>query len=231
MEKVGILGGMGPESTVDYYKNIISGYRTIKKDNQYPQIFINSINMTEMLSYVVKKDYPALINLLVTGMKDLQKSGADFAVIASNTPHVVFDEVNNQSPIPLISIVDSTIQRALDSELKKLLLIGTGFTMKNTFYQDKISKYDISVVIPSELNQEIIHNIIFPELEEGIIIPEKKTQMIRICNEIINRENIDGVILGCTELPLMIGDNDLNVEVLNTTQNHVDAIVKRLVNS
>jgi aspartate racemase len=119
----------------------------------------------------------------------------------------------------------------LDSELKKLLLIGTGFTMKNTFYQDKISKYDISVVIPSELNQEIIHNIIFPELEEGIIIPEKKTQMIRICNEIINRENIDGVILGCTELPLMIGDNDLNVEVLNTTQNHVDAIVKRLVNS
>jgi len=229
MKTIGILGGMGPESTVEYYKSIIAGYRSEKKDNQYPLIIINSINMTEMLSFVADENYPALIELLLKGIKDLKSSGADFAVLASNTPHVVFDDLLKISPLPLISIVEATAMKTKSLGLKKLLLIGTGFTMKNTFYRDNISRFNISVTVPSEQNQEIIHNIIFPELEDGIVIPEKKRQMIEICNEIIKRENIDGVILGCTELPLMIKDDDLEVEVLNTTQNHVDAILKRIL--
>jgi len=229
MKTVGILGGMGPESTVDYYKSIISGFRAEKNDNQYPQIIINSINMSEMLSYVASKDYTTLIALLLKGINDLRSAGADFAVIASNTPHVVFNEVQEKSPIPLISIVEATALKARFLNLKRLLLIGTGFTMNNTFYQDYISQSDISVIVPSAENREIIHNIIFPELEDGIVIPEKKRQMIEICKEIINRENIDGIILGCTELPLMIKDEDLEIEVLNTTQNHVDAIVRRIL--
>ena len=228
MEKVGIIGGIGPESTLDYYKDIIRGYRKKINKDEYPQILINSINMTKMLSFVKNKNYANLIDFLVTEIGYLRNAGADFAVIASNTPHVVFDEVNKLSSIPLVSIVEATAQKAVSLNLKKLLLIGTGFTMKSNFYQDCISKYSISVFVPSNKEQEIIHNIIFPELEEGIVIPEKKSQLINICNKIINKENVDGIILGCTELPLMIKDNDFKITVLNTTKNHVEVIVNKI---
>lgn len=228
MKKIGILGGMGPESTIDYYRGIIKGFREDRDDNSYPRILINSIDMTEMLSYVASGEYDTLVDLLVNGIKDLKKGGADFALMATNTPHVVFDRVNSISPLPLISIVEATAFKAQSLNLKKLLLIGTGFTMKNTFYQEAISRLNMSVSVPSAEEQKTIHNIIFPELEEGIIVPEKKTQMLEICRKIIREEKIDGIILGCTELPLMIEDSDLDVEVLNTTRIHVEAVLQKL---
>lgn len=229
MKKIGILGGMGPESTVDYYKMIIRDFRAGRDDNAYPQILINSIDMTEMLSYVASGEYDKLVNLLVEGICRLKDGGADFALMATNTPHVVFDRVEKKSPLPLISIVEATALKAEALNLKKLLLIGTGFTMKNTFYQQSVSPYGISLSVPSPENQEIIHNIIFPELEEGIVVPEKKIQMINICKNIIKTENIDGIILGCTELPLMIKNEDLDIEVLNTAQIHIEAAVKMIL--
>ncbi|MDA3941161.1 MAG: amino acid racemase [Spirochaetia bacterium] len=162
----------------------------------------------------------------IAGIISLRDAGADFAVIASNTPHIVFDEVDKLSPLPLLSIVEATAQKAATLKLKKLLLIGTIFTMESTFYQNSNSNYNISVVVPSAEEQEIIYNIIFPELEEGIVIPKKKNQLINICNKIIEKENIDGRILGCTELPLMIKDDDFRIEVLNTTKIHVEGILK-----
>lgn len=228
MQKVGIIGGLGPESTIDYYKNIISIYRKETGDSNYPKIIINSINMTEMLSYIEIKDYSKLIDLLLSSISQLKNTGADFALIASNTPHIVFDQLKEKSTLPLISIVEETCKKAFSLKIKKILLIGTAFTMKSDFYQKGFSKYDIDTIVPDQNEQDIIQNIIFPELEEGIIIPEKKKQLIKICNEIINKENIDGIVLGCTELPLMIKDNDFNIKVLNTTRIHIDAVVARL---
>lgn len=229
MQKIGIIGGLGPESTIDYYKNIISIYKKETRDSNYPEIIINSINMTEMLSYIIKQDYSKLINLLLLSISQLKNAGADFAVIASNTPHMVFDQLKNKSALPLISIVEETCKKAFSLKIKKILLIGTAFTMNSDFYQKGFSKYNINTIVPDLLEQEIIQNIIFPELEEGIVIPEKKKQLIKICNELINKENIEGIVLGCTELPLMIKENDFNIKILNTAQIHIDAIVTKLI--
>lgn len=230
MLTVGIVGGIGPESTLDYYKNIVAGYRNRTNDENYPHIIINSINMTEMLSYVYSHNYNGLTDFLLSAIASLKSAGADFAVIASNTPHVVFDQVNNRSSLPLISIVEATCKKTFSLRLKKVLLIGTGFTMRSTFYQECFSKYGIAAIVPSREEQEIIQNIIFPDLENGIIAPEKKQQLLDLCNDRLAKESAGGIVLGCTELPLMIKDDDFAIAVLNTTQIHIDAIVEILVN-
>lgn len=229
MKTIGIIGGIGPESTVDYYKSIISLYRKKNGDDNYPHIIINSINMTEMLNYVGKADYDSLVNQLVNSINNLAGAGADFAVIASNTPHVVFNRVSVQSPLPLISIVESTCEIAVEMKLKRVLLIGTAFTMRNSFYAECFEKHSIDVFVPDKDEQNIIHNIIFPDLEEGIVNPEKKIEILDICNRIILKEKIEGIILGCTELPLMLKNEDFDIKVLNTAEIHVQAIVEELI--
>ena len=229
MKSVGILGGIGPESTIDYYRGIIKQYRQIKRDNSYPSIYINSIDMTFMLSLVEKCEYKKLVDYLVDSINKLVKCEVDFIAIGSNTPHVVINEVKQKINIPIISIVDKTCEYAKKLNLCKLLLIGTKFTMKNAFYKDKLEKYGISVVIPNEQQREEIHYSIFPELEDGIIVPEKKERLINYIKSEMKHNMIDGVLLGCTELPMMIKDNDLEIKVLNTTQIHIDSIVKELV--
>jgi aspartate racemase len=225
---VGIVGGIGPESTVDYYRGIINGYRSLSDGVDYPRILINSINMTDMLALIDRNDYPGVVALLLDAVVALKNAGASLSVIASNTPHVVFDSIQAQSPIPLISIVEATCKRALTLDLKKTLLIGTRFTMQHHFYQDEFARHGISVTVPSFADQEIIHNTIFPELEEGIVVPEKKRQIVSLCNDIIKSAQCDGIILGCTELPLMLGADDFNITVLNTTRIHIDSIVENI---
>ena len=229
MLKIGIIGGIGPEATLYYYKNIINIYRAKTGDTNYPQIIINSINMTEMFSYIEDKNFTALIGLLLSSINELKNAGADFAVMASNTPHMVFDQVNEKSALPLISIVEKTCRKASSLNLKKVLLLGTSSTMKADFYQNIFTKNNIKVITPGLKDQDIIHNIIFPELEEGIVVPEKKEQLINICNNIIDKESIEGLILGCTEFPLMIKDDDFDIAVLNTSMIHIDAVVSKLI--
>ena len=229
MKKIGIIGGIGPESTVDYYRGIISLYRERSGDENYPAICINSVNMTEMLSYVSKGNLDALISLLLASLEELARAGAELAAIASNTPHIVFNEVSARSPLPLISIVESRCEKAESLGIRKALLIGTAFTMRSSFYRDCFSRHSIPMLVPSAEEQDRIHAIIFPELEEGIVIPEKKAALLGMCDRIIAQEQVDGVVLGCTELPLMVRDGDLDTAILNTTQIHIEALVTRLM--
>jgi len=229
MKRAGIIGGIGPQSTLDYYKEIVNGYRQRSASDDYPHILINSINMTRMLRLVEDNNYTELTGFLVTEIDNLKHAGADFALIASNTPHVVFDEVNRRSPIPLLSIVEATVNKAVSSRLSRLLLIGTMFTMKSGFYTDCMLRHGIEVFVPSEDDQKIIHDIIFHELEEGIVTSESKNRLLGICNDLVDRNKIDGIILGCTELPLMIKKDDFGIEVLNTTHIHIEAVLNILL--
>jgi aspartate racemase len=229
MKTIGILGGMGPESTVDYYKGIINGYRKIKGENNFPQIFINSINMTEMLGYVKRTEYNELINLLVSNINKLKNIGADVIAISSNTPHIVIDEIIKEIDIKIINIIEEVRKYAQSKNLKKLLLTGTSFTMNGTFFQNEMDKTNIECIVPSDKEKEIIQNIIFPDLENGIINKKDKILFMDICNKIILQNKIDGIILGCTELPLLINETDFNIEVLNTTKIHIEAIVKEII--
>ena len=228
MKKVGIIGGIGPASTLDYYNGIIGGVRTKHGGEDYPEIIIYSINMTEMLSLVSREDWDALVTMLLAAIDSLSAAGADFAAIASNTPHIVFEQVQLQSTLPLISIVDATCKQAQTQKVKRAVVVGTKFTMSSGLYSEALDKYNIIAVVPTESEQEAIHSIIFPKLEDGIVDLDDKQKMLGIVESLLSKHNADALILGCTELPLMIKDSDVDTIVLNTTQIHIDAIVNHI---
>jgi aspartate racemase len=226
MHKVGIIGGIGPSSTLDYYTGIIEGYRAIKQDNQYPELVINSINMTKMLGFLEQEDWDGLVSALLTAVNQLQSAGATFAAIASNTPHIVYSRLKEVSPIPLISIVEATCDYAKSIGCKKVVILGTKFTMSNGLYTNIFPSYDMKAYVPDTAGIDAIHSIIFPNLENGIVNPDDKKKMLLIASKLIKEHNADGLVLGCTELPLMIQEDDLPIKVLNTTKIHIAAILK-----
>ncbi|MCL1811368.1 MAG: amino acid racemase [Methanomassiliicoccaceae archaeon] len=225
MKRVGIIGGVGPASTLDYYTGIIDGYRAKNGGDSYPEIVINSIRMDEVSSLVQNKDWDALTDKLVSAVNDLANAGADFAAITANTLHIVFNEVEKRSPIPLISIVDETCKRAGSEGCRKVLVIGTLFTMQNDLYQKAFGKYGIKAVVPPKKEQEEIHGLFFPNLENGIVVPDDKRKVLEIVEKLIKEQNADALVLGCTELPLMIKEGDVDVLILNTTEIHIGSIV------
>src|SRR5204862_760002 len=156
------------ESTIDYYGSIVARYRRTKSDGSYPQFLINSINMNKGRSLIEAGDLEGLTRYLVQEIEKLAKAGADFGLIAANTPHLVFDEVQRQSPIPLISIVEATAQVAQQMNLKHVGLFATTFTVKAGFYPRILSKYGINVAVPDSADQEFLHDKYMNELVEGV---------------------------------------------------------------
>ena len=224
MKLIGIVGGLGPESTVDYYKSIIEAFRT-EGSLAAPEIIIYSVDIEEVLALVSRQEWNSLIFLLVEKIKALHRSGADFAVISSNTPHVVFDEVQAKSPIPLLSIVTATLDKAKDLGLRKVGLLGTKFTMQTNFYSRQFSNEGISVVVPSVSDQDYIHGRLMTEIELGIITDETRKGLLAVIERMIDSDKIDGVVLGCTELPLILDKSEFGIPFLNTVAIHVDKIV------
>ena len=225
MKKVGIIGGIGPASTLDYYSGIIDKYKAKTNDDNYPKIVINSINMTEMLLYVAQEDWDSLANMLVNAIKSLENSGADFAAIASNTPHIVFEAVKKEVALPIISIVEETCKYAKAQGCKKVVVIGTRFTMSSGLYTKALEQYGITAVVPTVSLQQAIHNLFFPNLENGIVVLKDKQTMIEIVSRLVFEHCADAVVLGCTELPLMIKEGDVGTLILDTTQIHINSIV------
>jgi len=228
MKRIGIIGGIGPASTLDYYAGIIEGYRSKTGGNDYPEIMINSVNMTEMLSFVQNKDWKSLEDMLIDAINDLANAGAELAAIASNTPHIVFDSVEKRSPIPLISIVEETCRYAQEKGCKKAVVIGLLFTMESGLYSNALGKYAIEAVVPSDEEKRMIHNLIFPNLENGIVVPEDKQKMLAIVGRLIAEQKADALILGCTELPLMIKEEDLDTTIINAAEIHIRAIINSI---
>lgn len=227
MKKIGLIGGIGPESTLDYYERIIAAFGAGKAGANYPEIILYSANLAELMAILKTGDMARLSDWLVVKFQALHRAGADFAAIASNTPHVVFEEVAARSPIPLISIVEATRQKAASLGLKKLGLLGTLFTMQADFYQRAFATSGISVAVPSTESQQLIEQRLFAEIEIGIIKDSTREELLAIAKRMIDREGIEGVILGCTELPLILTqDAYFSVPFLNTTAIHVESIVE-----
>jgi aspartate racemase len=230
MKTVGIIGGISPESTVDYYRSIIAAYREQRPDGSSPSIIINSIDLQKALRLLDGNELDALIDYLSTELRRLAGAGAHFAVLSANTPHLVFDELRKQSPLPLISIVEAARDAAKASGLTKLGLFGTRFTMQGRFYPDVFSRENIQLVVPEPDEQTYIHDKYFEELVKGVFLPETRQQLLAIVDRMKEREDIGGVILAGTELPLILrGANQPGVPFLDTTQIHVQAIVRELL--
>jgi aspartate racemase len=229
MRSLGIIGGIGPGSTIDYYQTIIALYRERIGDGSYPPILINSIDVQRVLATVGAGELRALIDWLVTELEKLARAGADFAIMASNTPHLVFDDIARQSPLPLISIVEKTCGVAKRHGFKRLALFGTRFTMEGASYRDVFSRDEIAVVIPEPKEVDYIHEKYMSELVDGIFLPETRAGLSAIVDRMAERNKIDGVILGGTELPLILRAPSHNgIPFLNTTRIHCEAAVERM---
>jgi aspartate racemase len=229
MRKAGLIGGMGPESTLDYYSAIINAFKNKEGIMNYPDMIIYSVNLSEFLDLMKTKAYDKVVDLLVGKLEALKQAGADFGAITANTPHMLFDAINDRSPLPLISIVEATCDETRKRGLKKPGLLGTGFTMNGTFYQEVFGKYGLPIVVPEPEDRRVINHKLFTEIELGIFKDETRQLLIGQIQKMVNEHNIDSMILGCTEFPLILTEPQYaGIPMLNTTQIHVDAIVGRI---
>ena len=229
--KIGIVGGLGPESTVDYYRMIIEMYRTAKNDGSYPEIIISSVDMKRSLELSEQGDLSGLTEFILVGIQSLAKAGSDVGIIASNTPHIVFDDVQKRSPIPLLSIVEETANYVAAKGIKNVGLLGTRYTMQSDFYQKVLQRYNIASVVPHQDDQDYIQQKLFSEIEFGIFKDETRSSLIDIVQRMKNEFAVQGVILGCTELPLILTNDECGIPFINPSRIHsasvVDYILKK----
>ncbi len=228
MKKIGLIGGLGPEATVDYYTAIIDAFKEENKGSlNYPEIIIYSVNMDHFIGKVQRKEYISAIDYLTQGLQALERAGADFIAITANTPHLFFYDLQKRVGVPMLSIVEATAREAQRLGVKRVGLLGTGFTMDSDFFPEVFSRYRVEVVPPSDSDKEYINKKLFSEIELGIFKEETRKGLEEVIRRMQKEENIDGIIMGCTELPLILKEEKYNgVLSLNTTQIHVNEIVE-----
>lgn len=232
MKTLGIIGGLGPESTIDYYQKIIALYRERTRDGSYPEFIINSVNLRKGLNFMDANDLPGMADYLLEGIAKLARAGADFGLISANTPHIVFDDVAPKSPIPLISIVEATCATAKARNLKRLALFGTRYTMQAKFYPKVFSREGIALLVPGREDQDYLHEKYFSELVPGKFLPETRAGLLAMVDRMKANSGIDAVILAGTELPLILRDAEhRGIPFLDTTQIHCKAAVAEMLST
>jgi aspartate racemase len=230
MKTLGIIGGIGPESTIEYYRQVVSVYRERSADGTYPSIVINSIDLNKLLKFVADSELEALTAYLRAEVQKLALAGAHVGLLAANTPHVVFEELSVRTPIPLVSIVEATRDAAAELGLKRLGLFGTRFIMQGRFYPDVFSRAGMTLVVPNAAEQTYIHEKYMTELIPGKLVAETRGQLTKIVRRMKLEDGIDALILGGTELPLILRDTaECGIPFLDTTAIHVRRAVSELL--
>jgi aspartate racemase len=230
VKALGIIGGIGPESTVAYYRQIVALYQQRKQDGSYPAIIIDSIDMKKMLDLIEANELTGLAEYLSGEIQKLATTGADFGLLASNTPHIVFDELSCRSPIPLVSIVEAALEATKKLGLKRVGLFGTRFTMQGRFYGDVFSRDGVTLITPDADEQIYIHDRYMNELVNGIFLSETHERLLAIVNRLKADEHIEGLILGGTELPLILREESYQgLPFLDTTKIHVERAVAQML--
>ena len=230
MKTLGMIGGIAPGSTIEYYRLIVARYRELRQDGSYPPIILNSIDLQKMLGFVERGELAGLVGYLGCELQRLASAGADFGLLASNTPHIVFDELQRESPIPLISIVQTACDAAKALGLKKAGLFGTRFTMQGSFYPDVFLRVGLRLSAPSLAEQDYIHDKYMSELVRGIFLPETRERLLKMADAMVEREGIEAVILGGTELPLLLQASEhCGIPLLDTTKIHVERAVAEML--
>jgi aspartate racemase len=227
MTTVGIIGGLGPESTIDYYRRILAAWER-EVPSSAPSIVIDSLDVRLALR-LVESDRSALIEYLLASLRRLAGAGVDFAVMTANTPHIVFDEVSAQSRVPLVSIVEVCAEEAQRRGMARLGLLGTRFTMDGPFYPTVCARHGIAVVPPKDADRVWVHERYVGQLLNGEFRDDTRQEFTSLVGRLRDEAGIDGIILGGTELPLLLPSPVIaDVPALDTAALHVAAIVKRL---
>ena len=229
MKTLGLIGGTGPESTIDYYRLLTAQYRE-KADGASPPVIINSVDLKRMIAWMNAGELDKVTDYLAGEFEKLQRAGVDFAALTANTAHIVFDELQQRTTLPLISIVEATCDRAQSLGFKSVGLFGTRYTMQAPFYPKVFSRTDVKLVTPTEEEQNYIHEKYFGELLKDVFLPETRAQFLAIADEMKARDGVEAVILGGTEIPLLLRTEEHNgVQLLDTTRIHVDRLIAEML--
>ena len=227
MKKLGLIGGTGPESTIEYYRQI--EYSVQEKTGAFPNLAIESLSVFDVLRFCREEDYDGLVSYLLKGFRCLADAGADFACLTGITPHIVFDRLAAESPIPVISMVDTSCKRALELGFTRIALLGTYPTMKGTFFQSTFSRQGVEVITPTKEEMRYIGDKIETELELAYVYPETQKRFAKIAERLVTEEQAQAIVLGCTELPLILNDDLLSVPCLDVMKIHIEKLVSMIV--
>lgn len=229
MKKLGLVGGMGVESTIPYYHDIVYGVQNKIGKKFFPNITIESVNVFDVLGLCSEQKYDELTDYLMKAIKNLTTSGADFIALSANTPHIVFDRLQNISTVPLVSIVEATCNEAIRLNIHKLGLLGTIFTMTEDFFKKPFYNSNIEIITPTAEEMEYINLKISSELEFGVIKEETLQGFQKIIKRMQQEDSIEAVILGCTELPLLLNDEVSPIPCLDTMKIHIQLLIDLIV--
>lgn len=229
MKKLGLVGGTGPESTVPYYQGIVYGVQEKIGKKFFPSLTIESINVFDVLQLCSEEKYDELTDYLMTAINNLINSGADFIALSANTSHIVFDKLQEKSTVPLVSIVEATKDEALRLNKHKLGLLGTIFTMTGDFFKKPFNDSNIEIIVPNADEIEYINHKISTELELGIVKEETQKNFCKIIERMKNDNGIEAIILGCTELPLVLNDEVSSVQCLDTMKIHINTLINMII--
>ncbi len=224
MKTIGLIGGISWLSTIDYYRLLNQKINERLGGVHSAQILLSSVNFDEVKRLTLADDWNGLADMMSREAKRLEQAGADFILIGANTMHNIADAVQASINIPLIHIAEEAGKEIVKLQLKKVALLGTKYTMQLDFYKNKLAEQGIETIIPNEADIEYINTAIYDEMGKGIFLPERKQGFIRIINQ-LKEQGAEGVILGCTEIPILIQQNDSPIPVFDTTAIHVNAAV------
>ena len=221
-KRIGILGGMTPESTVTYYQHIVHAWQQRHGDHRYPEIVVFSLSFQEIEDWMEAGRWDEIERTLAEGLRRLGAAGADFAVLATNTMHLLFDRLAAASPVPLLSIVDATADAIRGHGLTTVGLLGTRFTMEQPFYADGLARHGIATIVPDGPAREEVHRVIMRELSMGTLNDASRRRYLEIIDGLADR-GAQGIVLGCTEIPLLVRPGDTSVPLFDTATLHADA--------
>jgi aspartate racemase len=220
-KRIGILGGMTPESTVTYYQHIFRRYEELYGDLNYPEIVIYDVSFQRFEDWMGEEDWDSIEEALLDGLTRLAAAGANFAVIATNTMHILFERLEERSPIPLISIVDTTAEAVKEESMEFVGLLGTRFTMEKPFYREGLKKHGIETLVPGKEEKDYINRVVFEELSRGLLLPESRNRYLEIIDGLVER-GAQGIVLGCTEIPLLVTQEHTDVKLFDTAVIHAE---------
>ena len=227
-KKIGILGGMSPESTIAYYEYITRTYTERFGDYGYPEIIIYSVSFQPYIDWPQQERWDLVAQGLGEAARRLEAAGADFIVMATNTMHLVFDQVQASIQVPMLSLLDAVGEAILAGGIKKVGLLGTMYTMEKTFYQDALGRRGIIVLVPDAKDRQYVNAVIYDELVAGHIRDESRAGLTAVIRRLAER-GAQGVILGCTEIPMLVTETDAGIPLFDTTAIHAEAALRYAV--
>lgn len=226
MKKIGLVGGTGPESTVMYYKELNSKIDEATGGKNMPEIVIDSVNFRKAWELVSTEQYKELADYLSEKVNNLAKAGAEIITLTAATMHIVFDEIENDTKISLVSIPKAICDEVLEKGYKKVGLLGTIFTMEQDFMKKDLRMAGIDVVVPDKADREMVAKKIFEELEFGVVKKSTLQEFNAIIAKMQNEHQIEAVVLGCTELPLILNDENCVLPCLDSVAIHIKKLIE-----